>query len=181
VRQTRVAAPRLNVTWWRYIVLGLTPQAEEYRRFAAKGQRMGSTLTKLYYHIVFSTKQREPLITAAFQDRLYRYIGGIAREYNVELLRVGGMPDHVHLVLRLKADVSVSEIVRVIKSNSSKWLNELSEFIGAFSWQRGYAAFTVSASQLDALYTYVENQAEHHRYKSFQEEYLAFLNAHQIE
>jgi putative transposase len=112
---------------------------------------MSSTLTNLLYHIVFSTKNREPIITKPIRAELYKYIGGIIRGEGGKLLEIGGMPDHVHLVVRFKAEPSVATMVKIIKSKSSKWLNEQPKRPGRFEWQRGYAAFTVSASQLDAV------------------------------
>lgn len=140
-----------------------------------------STFTNLLYHIVFSTKHREPLIQPSFQYRTYEYIGGIVREHGDALIQIGGMADHVHLIVKLRPNHDVSEVVRLIKANSSKWLNESADYPGHFAWQTGYAAFSVSQSQLPEVKHYVEHQAEHHRYRSFQEEYVAFLDRHGIE
>lgn len=109
---------------------------------------MASTLTNLLYHIVFSTKNREPVITAPIRTDLYKYIGGIIRGEDGVLLEIGGISDHVHLVTRLESKHSVADMVRIIKSKSSKWLNAHPKSPGRFKWQRGYAAFRVSASQL---------------------------------
>jgi REP element-mobilizing transposase RayT len=131
---------------------------------------MSSTLTNLLYHIVFSTKNREPIITKPIRTEFFKYIGGIIRGEGGVLLEIGGMPDHVHLVVRFKAEPSVATMVKVIKSKSSKWLNEQPKRPGRFEWQRGYAAFTVSVSQLRSVRAYVKNQEQHHRRRSFQEE-----------
>ena len=141
---------------------------------------MASTLTNLLYHIVFSTKNREPIITAPIRENLYRYIGGIIRGEGGVLLEIGGMPDHVHLVVRFKSEPSVATMIKIIKSKSSKWLNEQPKRPGRFEWQRGYAAFTVSVSQLDKVRAYVRNQQQHHRRKTFQEELREILDKHGV-
>ena len=141
---------------------------------------MAGTYTELLYHLIFSTKQREPLISPRLQPDLYAYIGGIVRGQGGVLLDVGGMPDHVHLVLRIKPDSSVSEIVRLVKANSSKWVNEQPGQSGRFAWQSGYGAFSVSLSRLSAVRDYVRTQEDHHRTKTFQEEFVEFLNRHEI-
>jgi REP element-mobilizing transposase RayT len=141
---------------------------------------MACTYTKLIYHIIFSTKDREPLITPRLREDLYPYVGGIIRGQDGALEAIGGIPDHIHLVVRLKPDISVSEIVRLIKANSSKWVNEQPGCAGRFGWQSGYGAFSVSLSQLAAACEYVKTQEEHHRKKTFQEEYREFLKRHDI-
>ena len=108
---------------------------------------MAGTYTKLIYHLIFSTKHREPLISPRLRAELYAYIGGILRDQNGHLLDVGGMPDYLHLLIRIKPDISASEIVRLVKANSSKWVNERPDQTGRFAWQRGYGVFTVSLSQ----------------------------------
>jgi putative transposase len=141
---------------------------------------MPGTHSQLLYHIIFNTKHREPLITPRLREELYPYIGGILRSKGGMLMEIGGMPDHLHLVVRLKADTSVSEIVRLVKANSSKWANERPENAGRFGWQRGYGVFTVSPSQSRSVAEYVRMQEEHHRRRSFQEEYVDFLRRHEI-
>jgi putative transposase len=142
---------------------------------------MPSTYSNLLYHIIFSTKHREPLITPEFRGELCPYVAGILQGQDGLPLEIGGMPDHLHLVIRIKPDVSVSEIVRLVKANSSKWANERPAGVGHFAWQRGYGAFTVSFSQLDAVRQYVRRQEEHHRVKTFQEEFVEFLKRNGIE
>jgi putative transposase len=141
---------------------------------------MAGTYSQLIYHIIFSTKRREPLITPRLQADLYSYVGGILSCQQGILLEVGGMPDHVHLVIRVKPDLSVSEIVRLVKANSSKWVNERLDHAGRFAWQTGYGAFSVSVSQLSAVREYVRTQEQHHRKKTFQEEFVDFLRRHEI-
>ena len=142
---------------------------------------MASTLTNLLYHIVFSTKDREPLIRDGFRDELEKYMAGIVRNERGILLGIGGMPDHLHLIAKFKPDRSVADMVRLIKANSSKWVNENHGEPGRFAWQSGYGAFSVSQSQLRALKAYVANQQEHHRTRSFQEEFREFLTKHGVE
>jgi putative transposase len=145
------------------------------------GALMASTLTNLLYHVVFSTKNREPIITSPIRKDLYSYIGGIVRGEGGVLLETGGIADHVHLVMRLKTEPSVATMVKIVKSKSSKWLNEQPKRPGRFEWQRGYAAFTVSSSQLRLVRTYVRNQEEHHRRQTFQEELVEILKRHGVE
>jgi REP-associated tyrosine transposase len=136
---------------------------------------MAATLTNLLFHIIFSTKDREPLIRDGFRDELEKYIAGIVRNEGGVLIGIGGMPDHVHLITRFKPDRSVAEMVRLIKANSSKWVNEEHGDPGRFAWQLGYGAFSVSQSQLEALKAYVANQKSHHQTRSFQDELREFL------
>ena len=142
---------------------------------------MASTLTNLLYHMVFSTKNRAPLIVPELKDRLYSYIGGIVRGEGGALIEAGGIADHVHLVTRLKSEPSVATMLKTIKAKSSKWLNEKGLLRGRFSWQTGYGAFTVSASQLPHVVRYVHGQEEHHRVRSFKEEFVALLKKHGVE
>ncbi|HEV3165909.1 MAG TPA: transposase [Isosphaeraceae bacterium] len=129
---------------------------------------------------MFSTKMRDPLITPGLQPELYRYLGGIVRGERGVLLEVGGMPYHVHMLTRFRADVSVSEMLRLIKTNSSKWINERPATASPFGWQTGYGAFSVSASQVDSVSEYSKSQEEHHRTMSFEEEFVRFLKKHGI-
>ena len=142
---------------------------------------MPSSYTNLLYHLVFSAKERRPLITPELSADLYPYLGGIVRQEGGMLLEVGGMPDHVHLVARFRADLAVADMMRVIKANSSKWVNERASRAVDFAWQTGYGAFTVSGSQLPVVRRYVQRQEEHHRKRTFQEEFVAFLKKHGIE
>jgi putative transposase len=141
---------------------------------------MPSTFTNLLYHIVFSTKQREPLITEDFQEELYKYIGGIIRAEGGILLEIGGIDDHVHLLAKIKPSISISEMLNKIKANSSKWVNENQKTSRRFAWQEGYAAFTVSESQAPHVREYIRNQVEHHQKISFQEEFIAILEKHGV-
>ncbi|GAG44017.1 unnamed protein product [marine sediment metagenome] len=141
---------------------------------------MPDTFSHLLYHIVFSTKDRLPLITRDIADDLYAYIGGILRHHNAVLIEIGGMPDHAHLLVRLRAQHSVAEIVKVVKSNSSRWMNNQVQN-AKFAWQSGYGAFSVSESQAWAVVRYLRSQVEHHRRRSFREEFVTILERHSVE
>ena len=128
-----------------------------------------STYSKLTYHIVFSTKHRRPLIIDPIRDPLYKYVGGVIRKLEGCLLEIGGVEDHVHLLTHLPAKISVSDCVRKIKSNSSKWANENPAVAKKFQWQPGYGGFTISHSQVDSVRRYIQNQREHHRVRTFKD------------
>ncbi len=131
-------------------------------------------------HCVWSTKDRHKIIDLDLQQRLWPFIGGIARQNKIKALAIGGVEDHVHVLLSLPADVSVSEAVRKIKGGSSKWVHETFPALKGFAWQEGYGAFSVSVSHVQDTIRYIETQAEHHRKKTFEEEYLMFLRKHGI-
>lgn len=142
---------------------------------------MPQSFVSLPVHLVFSTKHREPLITGGIHTRLYEYIGGTLRAHECALLEAGGMPDHVHLLVSVNKRISVSDIVREIKSRSSKWVHDTFPSQRGFAWQAGYGAFATSHSIIPDVKRYIANQPEHHRVRSFQEEFVAFLKRHGIE
>lgn len=142
---------------------------------------MAGTFTQIALHFVFSTKHRAPLITPDRRDELYKYIGGIVRNEKGVMVEIGGMPDHLHLLCLLHPTMSTSEIMRLVKANSSKWINDQPGRTTRFEWQDGYGAFSVSKSILATVAQYIRQQEEHHRSKSFQEEFLEFLKKHEIE
>jgi REP element-mobilizing transposase RayT len=129
---------------------------------------------------VFSTKYRSPLIQPEFQKRLYEYIGGIIRAQNGHLIEIGGIEDHIHLLTNLSPTKAISDSIREIKANASKWSNELFSQANRFEWQKGYGAFSVSYSQIESVRHYIQNQREHHQTKTFEEEYIKFLELHSI-
>ena len=139
------------------------------------------SFTNLLFHIVYSTKFRKPMINAAWEDELYRYIGGIVRGQNGTLLSIGGVADHVHLLAKLSPATAISEVLQQVKANSSKWVNERSDVHLRFQWQPGYAAFSVSESQVEKLRLYIANQKQHHLKTSFANEFLKLLQKHGIE
>jgi len=142
---------------------------------------MAHTFTSLLTHVIFSTKDRRPWMNPELQTRLHPYLGGIVREMRGHALKVNGTADHVHLLVQLPADVSVAEALRVLKTNSSRWVHETCDSRGGFAWQRGYGAFSVSLSSAPKVVKYIANQEEHHSRMSFQEELIAFLKKHHIE
>ena len=142
---------------------------------------MSGTYTNLLYHIVFSTKSRIPFIGQSIADDLYKYVGGIVRGEDGVLLEMGGMPDHVHLLLKLKPSIALSDLLRQLKANSSKWLNQSGRHARKFGWQDGYAAFTVSESQVARVARYIRDQEQHHRGLPFKTELLALLKRHRVE
>jgi REP element-mobilizing transposase RayT len=142
---------------------------------------MPQSFAYLNCHIIFSTKNREPLLMPEWATRLYEYIGGTIRAKGGALLAAGGMPDHVHFSVSMGRQMSVSDAVRDIKSNSSRWIHETIADLRGFAWQEGYGAFSVSRSNVDDVKRYIGSQAEHHRVRSFQEEFLEFLKRHELE
>jgi putative transposase len=141
---------------------------------------MPQSFASLHVHLVFSTKDRAPWILPPLAERLHPFLGGISRELACPAVTIGGMPDHVHLLLDLSRERTVADVVRTIKSNSSKWIHqELGE--RRFAWQTGYGAFAVSRSNLEDVKRYIVDQAEHHRIRTFQEEFRMLLERHQIE
>jgi REP element-mobilizing transposase RayT len=131
--------------------------------------------------MVFSTKNRVPLISPDLAPRLYGYIGGIVGNLGGSLVAAGGMPDHVHLIVSLGKTMSTADTVRTIKSNSSGWVHETFPRMGQFAWQTGYGAFAVSYSNLDDVKRYIAHQEDHHRVRTFQDEFRALLQRHNIE
>jgi putative transposase len=132
-------------------------------------------------HCVFATKERRPLITPELQARLWPYLGGIARENRMKALMIGGVEDHVHVLLSLPSTLSVAKAVQLIKGNSSKWIHETFPEHQSFEWQEGYGAFSIGISGVDDTVKYIQNQAEHHRMMSFKEEVAVFLRKHGME
>jgi putative transposase len=142
---------------------------------------MANTYTSLHYHIVFSTKNREPWLVRTKESRIWEYLGGIARANGMKALQVGGYDDHIHLLLAVPAVMSLSKAVQLIKGASSRWIHETDNDMTAFAWQDGYGAFTLGVSQIADTVRYIEGQREHHRSKTFQEEYAHFLQKHGVE
>ena len=141
---------------------------------------MPQSLSRILVHLVFSTKDRLPFIGASVRDGLHAFLAGAVRTAGCECFRVGGMADHVHLAVQLSRTLTVAQLIEDIKTSSSKWMKGQTAEHGAFAWQRGYGAFSVGPSDQQALLDYIDNQEEHHRTKTFQEEYRAFLNKYVI-
>ncbi len=142
---------------------------------------MANTYTQLYVHVVFTVKGRSNLISTRWKEDLYKYITGIITNEKQKLMIINGMPDHLHLLIGLKPDCNLSDLVRTIKANSSKWINENRFVVEKFQWQTGFGAFSVGTSSVDAVINYIKTQEEHHRKKTFKEEYIEFLEAYQID
>ena len=133
-----------------------------------------------YYHCVFSTKERRPQITPQLRERLWPFLGGIARQNQMKAIEIGGVEDHVHILLSLPSTLSIAKALQLIKGGSSKWVHETFPQHLLFNWQVKYGAFGVSVSQLDRTIKYIQNQEAHHRKVTFQEEFLALLKRHRI-
>jgi putative transposase len=142
---------------------------------------MPHSFVHLLVHVIFSTKGRAPDLTPEISSRLFPYIGGIVKKLGAVPQIVNGPADHVHLLLALPATASLAEVMRVVKTNSSRWLHEQYPARRLFCWQSGYAAFTVSASRANEVSNYIRSQQEHHRKLSFQEEFLMLLKKHGLE
>lgn len=141
---------------------------------------MAHTYVSNLMHCVFSTKDRRKEISGELQERLWPFIGGIARRNNAPALEIGGMPDHLHILLSVPATLPVSKAVQLIKGGSSKWIHETFPAHKHFEWQEGYGAFSISLSHKHATIGYIQDQEKHHRTRSFEEEFLAILKKHGI-
>ena len=142
---------------------------------------MAGTYTKLYYHIVFSTKNRKEFIKSAIEDQLHKYIAGIVRGIGGNGIEINGMPDHVHILAIMPPKIALSNALRDIKANSSRWVHESFPELAKFGWQDGFAAFTVSKSQVDPVRQYIRDQKSHHRQSDYKHELVGLLEKHEIE
>ena len=142
---------------------------------------MPSAWTENFYHCVFGTKHRAPMITPEVEARLYPFMGGIVRDMRCTLVAINGMPDHVHLLVRYRADLSHSDLLRHVKSRSSKWVHETFSNLDHFAWQEGYGGFTVSKSAVPSVKDYIRRQKEHHIRQDFETEFQELLRLHGIE
>jgi putative transposase len=134
-----------------------------------------------YFHCVFSTKERRPLITPSLRERLWPFLGGIARQNKMKAIEVGGVEDHIHILLSLPATMPIAKALQLIKGGSSKWVHETFSDQSHFAWQEKYGAFSVSMSQLDTIRQYIRSQPKHHRKMTFQEEFVMLLKKHHVE
>ena len=142
---------------------------------------MPNTYSQIYIQIVFTVKGRHNLIAKSNREELHKYITGIVGNRNQKLLSIFAMPDHIHLLVGLKPNISISDLVRDIKAGSSKFINDSKWINGKFSWQEGFGAFSYSRSHIDNVVKYILNQEEHHKKQTFKEEYLEFLEKFEIE
>jgi putative transposase len=142
---------------------------------------MADTFTQIYIQTVFTVQGWQNLIPKNYQDELYKYITGIVTNRGQKLIRINGMPDHLHILIGLQPSMALSDLVRDIKSNSSKFINDKRWIRGKFNWQEGFGAFSYGHSQLDRVIKYIDNQEKHHQKSSFREEYLNLLKQFRIE
>jgi putative transposase len=142
---------------------------------------MPQSLARIYIHLVFSTKDREPLLADEWRDELFRVLGGAANNLGCQSLIVGGTADHVHMLFQLGRTISIAEAVGKIKSTSSAWINQSVNLPEAFHWQAGYAAFSVSESVVEGVREYIRSQREHHQKRSFQDELREWLRRYHVE
>ena len=142
---------------------------------------MPQSLSFLLIHIVFSTKDRSPLLNPEIRPDLYSYLATVTRNAGCECYRVGGVADHIHLAIRLSRTITIAHLLEELKTSSSKWLKTQSPALANFAWQNGYGAFSVGPSDLEALRKYIDTQEEHHRIHTFQEEYRGFLKRYGVE
>lgn len=151
-------------------------------RFPARRGYIRSVLSVLHglMHCTFSTKERYPFIDSELELRLWPYLGGIARENRMKALAIGGTSDHVHALLSLPGTMSFAKAVQLMKGGSSKWVHDTFSKYRKFAWQEGYRAFSVSASQVQRAIAYIQTQKEHHRKKTFEEEFLELLEKHGV-
>lgn len=141
---------------------------------------MAQSLAAVYVHLIFSTRHREPLLRDAIRVDLHAYLGGILRDLDSPLIEANSMPDHVHLLFALARTEMLSNVVGQVKRGSSAWIKTRGAQYRAFAWQNGYGAFSVSQSALDQVRAYIRDQQEHHRVRTFQDEFRAFLERHGI-
>jgi putative transposase len=137
---------------------------------------MPQSLTKLYLHIVFSTRNRAPCLEDSINVELYSYFGGILNNIECLPIKIGGYHDHIHILCRMSKKITVVKLLEEIKKSSSKWIKTKGEEFSDFHWQDGYGAFTVSPSHVDTIIKYIEHQYEHHKKMVFRDEYIELLN-----
>jgi len=142
---------------------------------------MANTYSQIYIHIVFSVKGRQNLILKSFREELHKYITGIVQNRDQKMLAVYCMPDHTHILIGLRPSISISDLVRDIKASSSKFINDKKMVRGKFNWQEGFGVFSYSRSQVNNVIRYILKQEEHHKKKTFKEEYIDLLKKFEIE
>jgi len=142
---------------------------------------MANTYTQIHIQAVFAVQNRQSLICDEWKDDLYKYITAIIQNNDHKLLQINGMPDHIHILLGMRPVQSLSDLMKQVKQDSSKWINQNRLVKGKFSWQEGYGAFSYSKSQLPRVIKYIQNQDKHHKTRTFRDEYLALLEAHGID
>jgi putative transposase len=142
---------------------------------------MANTYTKCYFHLVFAVKNREALIKKEWKDEMEMYITGIIQNHKNKLLAIGSMPDHIHIFIGYNVNQLIPDLIEEIKTSSNEWIKQKRHSKFKFEWQKGYGAFTHSSSQIDQVVRYINNQEDHHRKKTFRDEYLEILIKNEIE
>ena len=142
---------------------------------------MANTYTQIYIHVIFAVQGRQNLIKPEYNDELQKFITGIVSGEKQKMIAINNMPDHVHLLVGLRPDSSLSDLVRTIKAGSSKFISEKRWVAGRFSWQEGFGAFSYARSQLGAVIRYIQNQPKHHARKSFRDEYVELLEKFNVD
>lgn len=165
---------------------GCSPVKSEILHFkeALKGRNkpaIGQSLSQNYIHIIFSTKKRKPLILPEVENELHAYIGGICKRMDSTPIKIGGTANHIHILCKLSKKVTLVKLMEDVKSHSSNWIKTKSDRLRGFYWQDGYSAFSVNPAEVDVAINYIANQKEHHKQKSFQEEYRAFLKKYNVD
>jgi REP element-mobilizing transposase RayT len=145
-----------------------------------KSTKMANTYTKIHIQAVFAVRNRQSLISAIWKDELYKYMTGIIQNHDHKVLQINGMPDHIHILFGMRPTQSLSDLIKQLKQDSSKWINQKDFVNGKFSWQAGYGAFSYSKNDIPEVTNYIKNQEEHHKSKSFNEEYLDLLKDFEI-
>lgn len=141
---------------------------------------MSQSLSLVIVHVIFSTKARHPFHIPDTREKLHGYLATVARNAGCEAYRVGGVADHVHLALRMSRTISIADLMETLKTTLSKWVKTQSPKLAKFSWQRGYGCFSVGPSDLDALRAYIDSQEEHHKTRTFQDEFRMFLKKYDV-
>jgi REP element-mobilizing transposase RayT len=142
---------------------------------------MANTYTQIHIHVIFAVQNRQSLIHKKWRADLFKYMTGIIANHEHKALQINGVSDHVHLLVGLRPTQSLSELVKYVKQDSSKWVNQNKYVNGRFSWQQGFAAFSHSASQVPEVIRYIQNQEMHHKKKNFREEYFDFLDKYEVD
>ena len=171
------------IYWWVTEIKKIISPGQgrlEFNYIANGGIVMAHSYICCYVHYIFSTKSRDKLIAPDLEERLWPYMGGIAREHNMKALAIGGTNNHAHLLISLPSTLSIAKAIQLIKGGSSTWVSDTFAKYKNFEWQEGYGAFSVSISHVDQTIVYIKNQKEHHKVQTFLEEYLAFLKKHGI-
>jgi|SRR5690606_24352580 len=142
---------------------------------------MANTYTQIHIQVVFAVQNRHGLIQSQWKDELYKYITSIIQNHQHKVLQINGMPDHIHILIGMRPSQSLADLMKQLKQDSSKWINNKRVINGKFSWQAGYGAFSYSKIELPRVIKYIQNQESHHKMMTFQEEYMKLLKMHQVE